>query len=493
VEHDKTWIVGAAQHVDREGDPEQHPARAMAAAAVAALADAGIRDLGRVDLLACVESFSWTYADLGGTVASEIGLPDGVEHLWTLAGGTSPQDLLHKIGPRVAAGEIECAVICGAEAMRTRRRAAKAGRTLDWPPRPEGVHPMRGQPRFVSDLEYAHGVTLATNFFPLLENAIRKAEGRSAAEQRRHAAELLAANARVAADNPYAWFRDAPSTDEIETVSEANRMIAYPYTKRMNAIMEVNQSAALVVASESFAREHGLDGRAAVVLGGAGAEEIWNPIERNTFAECPAMSLAFGTALGRAGLVAEDLDAMDLYSCFPSAIQLALRALRIEADRPLSLTGGLAFAGGPGNAYVLHALAAALERIRKEPGARLLVTGIGMANTKHAATVLTGPDHVPDAATGEATYREARDETPREVDPRPSDTATIATWTIEYDRAGEPSNAILYLDLEGGARTVANMRDVAAAADALLAVDPIGRRGRVEYDADADRNFFAFD
>lgn len=493
MEHDKIAIVGAAQHSDREGDPRQHPAEAMAAAARAALEDAGIGELARVDLLACVEPFAWTYADLGASVAAGIGLPERVEHLWTLAGGTSPQDLLHKIGARVAAGEIDCAVICGAESMRTRRKAAKEGRDLDWPPRPEGVHPMRGQPRFVSDLEYAHGVTLATHFFPLLENAIRTARGRSAAEQRRHAAELLAANARVAADNPHAWFRDAPTADEIETVTRSNRLISYPYTKRMNAIMEVDQSAALVVASESFARAQGLESRSAIVLGGAGAEEIWNPIERHTFAECPAMALAIGTALERAGLAAGDLDAMDLYSCFPSAIQLGLRALGLEADRPLSLTGGLAFAGGPGNAYVLHALAAAVERIRKEPGARLLVTGIGMANTKHAATVLSGAAHVPEAATGETTYREARDETPREVDPRPTGAATVVTWTLEYDRAGAPSNAILYLDLDSGARTIANMRDVAAAAQALLAADPIGRRGRVEHDVAAGRNFFAFD
>jgi acetyl-CoA C-acetyltransferase len=493
VEHDRTWIAGAAQRSDHEGDSAQHPARAMAAAALGSLEDAGIDDLDEVDLLACVEPFSWTYADLGAAVASEIGLRDSVEHLWTLAGGTSPQDLLHRIVPRIEAGEIDCAVLCGAEAMRTRHQASRAGRQLDWPPRPKDVDPMRGQPRFVSDLEYDHGITRATHIFPLFENALRAAQGRSDAEQRRVAAELLAANAAVAAGNPHAWFRDAPSADEIETVTDANRMIVHPYTKRMNAIMAVNQSAAIVVVSSSFAREHGIEDRCAAVLGGAGAEEIWNPIERNTFSEAPAMALAIDTALARAGVAAGELDAMDLYSCFPCAIQLALRALGIEADRPLSLTGGLAFAGGPGNAYVLHSLAAALDRLREHPDERLLVTGIGMANTKHSATVLTGAGHEPAAATGATSYREERKEEPRRVEPRPDDAATIVTWTIEYDREGRPSNVILFLDLDGGARSVANMRDPVAGADALLDGEPIGRHGRVVHDAATNRNFFAFD
>jgi acetyl-CoA C-acetyltransferase len=307
------------------------------------------------------------------------------------------------------------------------------------------------------------------------------------------AAALLAANARVAAGNPHAWFQDAPTAQEIEAVSPDNRMIVYPYTKRMNAIMDVDQCAAIIVASGSFLEKRGLLERSAAILGGAGAEEIWNPIERNSFTTCPAMALAFETALGRAGVAADELDAMDLYSCFPSAIELALEALEIQADRPLTLTGGLAFAGGPGNAYVLHALAAAHDRIRAQSDAKLLVTGIGMANTKHAATVLTGAAHVPSGATGEMTYREPRDERPKPVDPHPEGPSEIRTWTIEYDRDGAPASCILLLDLDDGSRTIANLREPVADAGELLRADPIGRRGHVAHDAEANRNFFRFD
>lgn len=465
----------------------------MAHACRLAQEDAGLA-AEDVELIGCVEPLSWAYEDLGRTVAAELGLRSSTEHLWVPAGGTSPQDLLHQVCERIAAGELNCALICGAESMRTRRRAAREGHEPDWPARAVDVDPMRGQAPFTSELERRHGLLMPIHVFPLFENAIRAAKGRSEAEQTAIAAGLLARNAKVAAGNPHAWFRDAPSAADIGTVTAENRLIAYPYTKRMNAIMDVDQCAAIVVASGTWLDAHGGRERSAAVLGGTGVEEIWNPLERTIFSECRAMQRAFETALERAGLSADQIDAMDLYSCFPSAIQLALNALGTGPDdaRPLSLTGGLAFAGGPGNAYVLHSLAAALETIRAARESRVLVTGIGMANTKHAATVLTSVDRVPAQATGVTTHREALGEQPRIVESQGNGDATICTYTIEYDRGGSAVNVILLLDLANGNRTIANMSVPVAAADALRSREPVGRRGTVAYDRATQRNYFAF-
>jgi acetyl-CoA C-acetyltransferase len=489
----QTFIAGAGQHTWRDDVEAPHPAAAMARACSLALRDADV-DAGELDLIGCVESLSWTYPDLVGAVASELGLDDSVEHLWVPAGGTSPQDMLHQIGTRIAAGELHCAVICGAESMRTRRRLARQDKKPAWPARAADLHPMRGQPRFSSELERRHGLREPIHVFPLFENAIRAAKGRTQEQQTAVAASLLAKNAKVAQRNPHAWFHDAPSREEIATVTPANRMIVFPYTKRMNAIMDVDQCAAILVVSKAWLEERGGSDRAAAVLGGTGVEEIWNPIERNTFATCPAMKRAFDITLDRSGLVADDIDAMDLYSCFPSPIQLGLDALGSGPDdeRPVSLTGGLAFAGGPGNAYVLHSLATALTNIRERPESRLLVTGIGMANTKHAATVLAGAGHIPESATGETSYRETLEETPRNLASEAQGRARISTYTIEYDRDGSPSNIILFLDLENGERTVANMADIAQGAAALLAGEPVGAQGTVTYDKASDRNLFAF-
>lgn len=485
-----TYIAGATQRSLRNADAD-HPAALMAESARTALDDAGIA-VASVDAIAAVESLALTYDDLTAEVAGALGCSPDVQKLWVPAGGTSPLDLLHLIGNQIDAGGIQCAVITGAEPMRTRRQARKEERDLPWPPRAQGVSPMRGQKPFSSELEQQHGLRMPIQLFPLLENAIRHAKGRTAAEQIEVAAQVLAKNAAVAAENPHAWFRDAPNAHDIADPSPDNRMIVYPYTKRMNAIMDVDQTAAIVLVSARFMNEHGLRGHCAAVLGGSGAEDAWNPVERETFSESPAMNHAVRTALQRAGINADQLTAMDLYSCFPSAVQFGLTAAGTDHHdpRPVTLTGGLAFAGGPGNAYVLHSLASALTRLRSQPRDKLMVTGIGMANTKHAATVLSHAEHIPAGASGAMTCRDPIEPVSRPVTEQGDGSARLVTYTIEYGRQGEPAEVIYLLDLDGGTRTIAVAADPAQACDSLMLRDPIGRAGTVSFDLETQRNLF---
>ena len=487
-----SYIAGSAQASLHTEESDNHPARLMADVARAALEEVGITP-DRVNAIACVEPLSWSYLDLGATVARDLGCADDVRHFWVPAGGTSPQDLLHQIAPEIAAGAIDCAVITGAEAMRTRRKAMRETRELAWPTRPEDANPIRGQKPFSSPLEQRHGLYMPIQAFPLFENALRAAAHRSPSEQIIVAAELLAKNAQVAASNPHAWFRDAPSASEIATVTPDNRLIAYPYTKRMNAIMDVNQAAAIVVISKRLMDQLDISDRCAAVLGGCGAEDAWFVSERTSFTSSLAMAQAMGTALAESGLSADQIDAFDLYSCFPSAIQLGLEALRIDTDdpRPFSLTGGLAFAGGPGNAYVLHSLATAATRLKTSPAERLLVTGIGMSNTKHAATILTGADHLPEDASGRTHYRQDTDNAPANMREEAEGEAHIVSYTIEYDRAGNPTNVICILELPDGGRTVANAASCEVLAEQFRAAEPIGQTGSIVRDPETGRHLFA--
>ena len=103
----------------------------------------------------------------------------------------------------------------------------------------------------------------------------------------------------------------------------------------------------------------------------------------------PAIRAATQRALGMAGIGADDVAAFDIYSCFPSAVQMGLDALGVKSDdpRPLTVTGGLPYAGGPGNNYVMHSVATMAQRLRETPGEYGLVTGLGWFATKHSAGV----------------------------------------------------------------------------------------------------------
>ncbi len=485
------FILGVAQRSFRDVDAVEHPQILMQNIAREALADANIT-ANQIDAVASVDPFSWTYADLAKTVAQELGCADDVREFWLPAGGTTPQDLLHQIGAAMQDGEVDVAVVFGAEAMRTRRKASRAGEELPWPPRDKSVKPTRGQRPFSSDWEAQHGLRLPIQSFPIHENALRAAYGREAAEQIELAASILHKNAQVAADNPHAWFRDAPSAALIGTVTEDNRMIAYPYTKRMNAIMDVDQAAAMVVVSNRFVEEHGCADRSIAVLGGAGAEEVWNPMQRRSLSRSVAMEVAFAHALESAGVQTTNIDAFDFYSCFPSPVQMALAALNIptQDERQFSLTGGLAYAGGPGNNYVMHSLATAVTRLREHPEELLMITGVGMANTKHSATVLSHASHIPATATGATVYRIETGDEAVPVAERAEGPCTIASYTIEYGRDGQPANVIYILDTEDGQRAIANARSPEQATATLLEQEPIGRHGILSWDAQAERQYF---
>src|SRR4030042_6447634 len=184
---------------------------------------------------------------------------------------------------------------------------------------------MVGDPRVgLRDQEMKHGARAPIQIYPMFENALRAARGRRLEEHRRHLGRLCERLSRVAADNPYAWFRDGKSAQEIVTAGESNRMVGYPYTKYMNAIIEVDQAAAYLMTSAATARELGVpQERWDYLWSGADASAVWWFTERGAFHSSPALRWAGQRALAGAGLSIDQIDLFDLYSCFPSALQVA--------------------------------------------------------------------------------------------------------------------------------------------------------------------------
>lgn len=493
-------IVGAGQ-VSRnpkllEDWTPWDPARIMRAAATNAAERVGDAEiLKSVDTIACVEPLAWGYENLARAVGDPLGVPAAAEEVWVPAGGNSPQDLLHLIVERIQAGETRVALLAGCEALASRAWARRTDTRLDWPKGPEGLDPMRGQKPFASDLEIRHGLWLPIHTFPLYENALRAHHGRSFRAQMDLAAGILAKNSQVAARNPYAWFPTAYTPEEIAEPAPDNRLICFPYTKRMNAIMEVDQGAAILVMSEAEAEARGLGAQGVHILGGAGGEDPWFVSERQDFVTLRGLEAAKDAALDFAALEPAAVDAFDFYSCFPAPVEIALEIFGLDpADpRPFSLTGGLAYAGGPGNAYTMHSLSAAWERVLAGHGHTMVVTGVGMASTKHTVSVLSNDPARIAASSGSAVKRvsAAPGDLPELVDVGEGP-ARIETYTIEFARDGTPAKCILIVRLADGRRTLANGGDEAALGQALMEAEPIGREGVLTHDPKTKINTFRF-
>jgi acetyl-CoA C-acetyltransferase len=261
-------------------------------------------------------------------------------------------------------------------------------------------------------------------------------------------------------------------------------MIAYPYTKYLNAVMETDQAAAVLLMSAGAARELGVPGdRQVHWWGGADTvEEAWFPSERPDFSACPSLRDAAAGALAEAGLALDEIDCIDLYSCFPVAVEMACEMLGLDEDDPrgLTLTGGLPYAGGPGNNYTLHALAAMAERLRARPGAKGLVTGNGWYLTRHAASIWsTLPREKSGAPPAAPTAAERARRRPLPPVAEARGTGTVETYTVLFDREGQPARGIVLGRTRAGERFLANTPDDRASLEAFLSSRDVGSVGKL--------------
>src|SRR5437588_4037442 len=217
-------IVGVAQTLRRPPDPATAVAPVdMMADALRVAADdsgAGPRLLGRADSVRVPALLSWRYSDPGALVAERLGISPR-DTVITTTGGNSPQLLLNDTALAVQRGDVDVALMVGAEAMYTRLRARKVKAWLDWEPQPDAVpSQVLGDERpGVSDAEMARSIVLPIQVYPVFENALRAASGESIEDHQRKIGSLWGRFSEVAATNPHAWSPEARTAEEMATVT----------------------------------------------------------------------------------------------------------------------------------------------------------------------------------------------------------------------------------------------------------------------------------
>ncbi|HUZ44081.1 MAG TPA: hypothetical protein VMU63_06720 [Acidimicrobiales bacterium] len=479
-------IIGAAQLTLRPEDGDAPEPLALweevarrAAADTGVAADRVLAGLDSIDVLYCQ---TWPYDHPAGRLAEALGVMPARQR-YSGIGGTTPHLLVDDAAAAIARGEMDLGLVVGAEALDTVRRAKKEERRLDWSHRDPQRKPFPFEAPF-HPAEVAHEVFQAWLTFAVFDIARRAHLGVEPEEHRRHLGRLLAPMTEVAATNPHAWFPTRRSWEELIEPSPDNRMVGYPYTKYMVAVMDVDMAAGLLVASEEKADALGIPPERRVYLrGSAYAEDATYVAEHDPMWSSPAMASASGLALDGAGLGIDDVAHLDLYSCFGSSLSFACDALGVAPDdgRGLTVTGGLPFAGGPGSGYMLHSTAAMVDVLRADPGSAGLVSGVGMHMTKHAfgvwSTQPPGGEAVarlgrgataPGAtAAGAALPGPGRAVTPVPITDIWTGPATVAAYSVVHGRDGQPAWGLAVCDLPGGARTYARVEDDGLLAEAL--------------------------
>ena len=482
-------LVGAGQLMQREFELEKmlDPLGMMVETARLAAEDAGggKRLLNAIDSLAIVNVMSWRYENLPRLLAERLETHPR-EEIFTAQGGNIPQKLVNATAQKIAEGKVRVALLSGAEALYTRRAARRDGIKLPW---------LRGEVRTLinfgderegeSELERVYGLNQPVSIYPVFENALRAWHNLDLDAHRRKMGRLCSRSTQVAAENPYAWFPEVHTPEEITAVTPENRMICFPYPKRMNAIMSVNQSASVIMTSVSAACAFGIPQDLWIYLWGGGdaMEDPWFVSERPNFHSSPSMSCAARAALTKAGVTMDEVDFLDLYSCFPCAVQIACDELGITEDdpRPLTVTGGLPYAGGPASNYSMHAIATMMEKLRAAPEAKGLVTGNGMYLSKHSAGVYSGTPKVPSSLTEVSWDEAAPAGEALTVALKAEGRGVIETYTVVHDYDGAPETGIIMGRLEDGRRFLANTPHDRSLLEGLMTEEAIGRSGMLTY------------
>jgi len=485
-------------------------------AAPGAAAPAGHALVGRAQSVRVVDPLSWSYVNPGLLVSEELGM-EPAEWLVTTAGGNNPQRMVNATALAIGRGELDVAVLVGADCMYTRAamRRHSDRPVLPWTVQPaDTVRPTTfgHDQRATTDAEEERGLDLPIHVYPLFEHALRAERGRTVDDHRRTVGSLWSRFSDVAAANPHAWMRQARTAEEIVDASEGNRMIAHPYTKLLTANMQVDQSATLIMCSAAAARSAGVPlDRWVFPLAGADADDHWFLSHRLDFHSSPAIRLAGASAVAGARSIIDEIGHLDLYSCFPSAVEIAAAELGVPEDdpsRPLTVTGGLTFAGGPGNNYGSHAVATMVSTLRSDPGSLGLVTGVGMYMTAHSVGVYGtepgrargfGPDEtrmpedLPDGTVLDEAGGFAWAGPQRAVSALPQCTpdadaggeVTVETYSVSCGRTGSPERAVVACRTPDGFRAWAKVSDPDQL-DLLVTEEGCGRLGTLRADGEVD-------
>jgi acetyl-CoA C-acetyltransferase len=260
-------------------------------------------------------------------------------------------------------------------------------------------------------------------------------------------------------DNRDAWRREAVDPSTIATPSPGNRLVAGPYTKLCCSNLRVNQAAALLFTTVGRARAAGVPEERWVFPHTSTESNLSVPVlHRPELHRSPGAAAAGHRALELAGLDGDAVDHLELYSCFPAAVQVYAAELGVDLSRRPTVTGGMTFAGGPLNNYVFQSTAAMARVLRDDPGSRGLVTSVsGMITKQGFAVWSTAPP-----ADG-FRFADVTEEV-RAADVRHPETGshagpvTVVGHTVEHDRDG-PVRALAVAETDEGVRLLAESSD----------------------------------
>jgi len=464
--------VGFCQEKQEDASASSEASQLM----VKAIADAA-RDAGMPALVQQLESITvlkgiWEYKNPGKLIADQLGCPKAKSILADV--GNLQLSALFDLCNAIAKGKQEMGVVVGGEARYRELRAKIAGQQIantvqgDETPVPDEY---KGIPDpFATEAEASAGIFMPVELFSVIESAIRASRGLSHEAHRDALGELYAQFSQIAANNPRAWVRDVASAADIRNATDKNAMLAYPYTKKFNSQWNVNQAAAILVCSAAKAKALGLDStRWIYPLSGVQSRHVTCLAEKKQLHTMPGAVISGERAYALAGIIPKDVTAADMYSCFPAPVQIFGRDLKLD-HIPWSVSGSMAFAGGPFNHAAIDSVVRMVDVLR-DPSAKQrqigMVSNLSGIFGKQGVALFSNQPNPKGFCFEDVTEAVAKLDPPMKVNAAYTGPASIVGYTVAYVK-NVPSQAFVYCESSAGERTVAKTHDQALLARMMV-------------------------
>lgn len=481
IDENNPVIVSVAAITQKIQDP------AEAKEAVALMADCCIAAAEKVacpQLLSEAEEISapqgmWAYADPASLVKGEIGNTQATTVLGKI--GVLQQGLFNRACQRIQDGEIDVAIVMGGEAKYRGLQAMIQGVDISDTESTQAADTvMEPDQELWLEAESVAGLGMPVGYYALMDSAWRHRHGKSIEQHRDEVADLYQGFNKIAQGNEYAWKQTPVSAEEIRNPAEKNPMLAYPYTKLHNTSWNVDQASALIFCSIKKARELGIDEKHWVYPAASTESNLMQAVsQRSDLSRCFGAKHAGEKALALANIHVSDIDLFEMYSCFPIAVlgfadELGILSSFEQPD--LTVTGGMPFAGGPLNNYVLQATVKMVEELQAQDKNYGLVSNVSGMNTKQAFCLYSKNPHVYQMA--DVTLDVIADSPEKTLDKLFCGVAVIQAFTVLYEKNVAERLLVIAEDVNG-VRSIAFNKDEALMQLALTD-DLIGREIDVE-------------
>lgn len=430
----------------------------MEKVAMQAINDCGnskIKDF--IDVIDIPKGF-WRYRDPGKWIAEKNNFSNAKTSVNKI--GVLQQHLINNTCNKIIKGEIRAGLILGGESRAKMIAALKEGieyKEMELSTNPDKY--VKAKDDLYGEGEAEALGLMAVGYYAVMESAMRKSKNLNLKEHEDYLGSMYADFSEIASKNQYAASDKSISKDQIMLANSDNKPMAYPYNKYHCTSWNVSQASAILICEEGLADQLNISKQKRIYpMASSETNHMIALIQRPSLISSAGLKLASEKINEVVDKHSINLNLIDLYSCFPVAVQQFENVLNLNTKTSRTITGAMPFAGGPLNNYMLHATVQALLKLRTESG-HSLITGVSGMMTKQSFCLWSSEYQMP-FYHADVTKKAQQLDKPIPISNAKHGNGIVIGYTVLYEGT-KPTLGVFYIEDSQGERKVVTSEDKA--------------------------------